>query len=272
MRGNIVINYLASGPAGIENFTSRAIVNDGILTWVNATVKSPANPLRLHGSPQWGVLNLRARVAGFYLYTWCSWFFSTNMETSKVPLRGKVKDAEAEALLKLLRQEKEYNDRLSAPQIHQRIPLPAIGSRASDNKSQQCKETDPTFITETLESSRFNSNVEDEKELLSDSNFLWTTPKTDVNNNVRTPFKEDIYVPPYSWKGQQGVSCTNFNRQRKKSNGRTLPPLEIPSSPSSDLLERPSCPYSSSSKFWDDWRCYGTHRSYSRELSLSAVV
>ena len=174
------------------------------------------------------------------------------METSKVPLRGKVKDAEAEALLKLLRQEKEYNDRLSAPQIQQRIPLPAIGSRVSDNKSQQCKETDPTFITETLESSRFNSNVEDDKELLSDSNFLWTTPKTEVNNNVRTSFQKDIYVPPYSWKGQQGGSCTNFNRQRKKSNGRTLPPLEIPSSPSSDLLERPSCPYSSSPKFWDE--------------------
>ena len=63
MRGNIVINYLASCPAGIENFTSRAIVNDRILTWVKATVKSPANPLRFYGSRR-GVLNFRARVAG----------------------------------------------------------------------------------------------------------------------------------------------------------------------------------------------------------------
>ena len=256
MRGNTVINCPASCPAEIENFTSRASVNDGILAWLKATVQSPANPLSFNGSC-WGVLNLRGRVTGSYLNTWYSWFFSTNMESAKIPLRGKVKDAEAEALLKLLRQEKEVNDRLSAPQIQQRIPLPAIGSKGTnDNKPQQttppCERTDPTFITEILESSRFNSNVEDEKELLSDSNFLWTTPKTEVNNNVRTSFKKDIYVPPYSWKGQQGVSRTNFNRQRKKSNARTLPPLGIPSSPSSDLLERPSCPYSGSPKLWDD--------------------
>ena len=176
-----------------------------------------------------------------------------NMESAKIPMRGKVKDAEAEALLKLLRQEKEYNDRLSAPQIQQKIPLPAIGS--SDKGAQQtptCERTDPTFITQTLESSRFISNVEHEKELLSDSNFLWTTPKTDGNNNLRSSLKKDIYVPPYSWKEEQAVLYSKFDRCRRKSNGRTLPPLEIPASPCCDLPERPSCPKSGSPKFWND--------------------
>ena len=177
-----------------------------------------------------------------------------NMESAKIPMRGRVKDAEAEALLRLLRQEKEYNDRLSAPQIQQRIPLPAIGSRSSDNRTRQtpaCERTEPTFITQTLESSRFLSNIEHERELLSDSNFLWT-PKADLNNNLRPSPKKDVYVPPYVWKDEQGVSCSRFERHRKKSNGRTLPPLEIPASPCCDLPERPSCPKPGSPKFWDD--------------------
>ena len=177
------------------------------------------------------------------------------MESAKIPMRGKVKDAEAEALLKLLRQEKEYGDRLSAPQIQQRIPLPAIGSSGINNKSQQSPtfdRTDPTFITQTLESSPFISNVEFEKELISDSNFLWTTPKTAANCNGRTSRKKDVYVPPYSLPEGQALSYSKLNRQCKKMNSRTLPPLEIPVSPCFDLLERPSCPSSESPKFWDE--------------------
>ena len=97
-------------------------------------------------------------------------------------MRGKVKDAEAEALLRLLRREKEYSERLLAPQIQQRVPLPAIGSSGNDNTTQQaqlCEQgTVATFITQTGESSGFlYDNYE--KELLSDSDFI-RPPKTDA--------------------------------------------------------------------------------------------
>lgn len=176
------------------------------------------------------------------------------MESAKIPMRGKVKDAEAEALLRLLRQEKECNDRLSAPQIQQRIPLPAIGSKTTDNRAQPTpiyEKTDATFITQTLEGSGFLTNIDQGKELLSDSNFLWT-PKMDVNNNSRALSRKDVYVPPYSWKEEQSVSCSTFDRCRKKSRSRALPPIEIPVSPCSDLPERPTCPKPGSPKFWDD--------------------
>lgn len=178
------------------------------------------------------------------------------MESAKIPMRGKVKDAEAEALLKLLRQEKEFGDHLSAPQIQQRIPLPAIRSRSSNNKPQQTRtfdRTDPTFTTQTLHCSPLISNVEIEKELISDSKFLWTTPKPASNcNGRRSLLKKDIYVPPYSFQEEQALSYSKFSRQCKKMNSRTLPPLEIPISPSFDLPERPSCPISESSKFCDE--------------------
>lgn len=177
-----------------------------------------------------------------------------NMESSKIPMRGKVKDAEAEALLRLLRQEKEYSERLLAPQIQQRVPLPAIGSSGNDNTTQQpqlCEqETVATFITQTGESSGFlYDNYE--KELLSDSNFIWT-PKTDVDNQPRASSHKGVYVPSFSWRDEQCFSYPQFDQPRKKSKARTLPPIEIPVSPCSDLPERPTYPRPGSPKFWDD--------------------
>lgn len=169
-------------------------------------------------------------------------------------MRGKVKDAEAEALLRLLRQEKEYSERLLTPQIQQRVPLPAIGSTGNDNTTQQaqlCEQgTVATFITQTGESSGFlYDNYE--KELLSDSNFIWT-PKTDVYNQPRASSHKSVYVPSFSWRDEQCFSYPHFDQPRKKSKARTLPPIEIPVSPCSDLLERPTCPRPGSPKFWDD--------------------
>ena len=176
------------------------------------------------------------------------------MESSKIPMRGKVKDAEAEALLQLLRQEKEYSERLLAPQIQQRIPLPAIGSSGNDNATQQAQLCEQgsvaTFITQTGESSGFlYDNCE--KELLSDSNFIWT-PKTYVNNQLRASSHKRVFVPSFSWRDEQCFSSPQLDQPRKKSKGRTLPPIEIPISPGSNLPERPTCPRPGSPKFWDD--------------------
>lgn len=172
------------------------------------------------------------------------------MESAKIPMRGRVKDAEAEALLRLLRREKEFNERISAPQIQQRIPLPAIGCSGSNNRTQQtCERTnDPTFIT--LEANRFlSSDNEVNKELVSDSSFLWT-PKSDVNSNLlpSSPQFKEVFVPPFTWKEDQSLSYSKYERNR---HGRTLPPLEIPASPCPDLPERPSCPKPGSPKLWE---------------------
>lgn len=168
-------------------------------------------------------------------------------------MRGKMKDAEAEALLKLLRQEQEINDRLSAPKIHRRLPLPAIGTSGSE-KSQQTniyKRTD-----QTLEC--FGEEFRRENELPSDTKFFWTTAQDiDTNNNSRCSlYTKNIYVPSFSWRQPAvDVSCSKFNRYPSncKSNGRSLPPLEIPASSSCNLIQRPSCPNSESPKFWDEW-------------------
>lgn len=175
------------------------------------------------------------------------------MESAKIPMRGRVKDAEAEALLRLLRQEKEFHERISAPQIQQRTPLPAIGS-GSNNTTQataceRASVTNGTFITQSLEASRFlNSDSELNKELVSDSNFLWT-PRTDTNSNILPSPKKEIYVPPFTWRDKRSLSYSKYERHRPQ---RTLPPLEIPSSPCSDLPERPSCPKPGSPKLWED--------------------
>ena len=177
------------------------------------------------------------------------------MESAKIPKRGKIKDAKAEALLKLLRREQEYNDRLSVPKIHQKLPLPAIGSSCSKKlqRTSLCKKTDPTFITQTIEGS--SVDLCDERELLSDSNLLWTKALTDVSNNVCSSFiRKNVYFPSYLSAESQAISRPKFNRYPTKSNGRTLPPLEIPASPSCcDRLERPSRPGSESPKHLDDW-------------------
>ncbi|XP_022782278.1 uncharacterized protein LOC111323227 [Stylophora pistillata] len=177
------------------------------------------------------------------------------MESARIPMRGKVKDAEAEALLKLLRREKEFNDRLSAPQIHQRTPLPAIGDSGNNTTTLQttsCDRTNGTFLTQTFENETgpaLNSDIEHSKELVSDSKYLWSS-KGDVNSNFQPPSSlKEFYIPPFTWKGEQSSCYTKHERQR---HGRTLPPLEIPVTPDFDLPERPSCPKPGSPKFWED--------------------
>ena len=168
-------------------------------------------------------------------------------------MRGRAKDAEAEALLRLLRKEKEFNERIPAPQIQQRTPLPAIGSGSSNTTQvtacERASVTNGTFITQTFEPSRFlNSDSELNKELDSDSSLLWT-PRSDMNSNVLPSPKKEIYVPPFTWRDERSLSYSKYERHRHQ---RTLPPLEIPSSPCSDLPERPSCPKPGSPKFWQD--------------------
>lgn len=176
------------------------------------------------------------------------------MESAKVPMRGRVKDAEAEALLRLLRQEKEFKERISAPQIQQRTPLPAIGS-SGDNTTQQtatCERTNDnggTFITQKFEDSRFlGADTEHNKELVSESSFSWT-PGLDTSSNLLHSSQKGICVPPFTWRDERSLSYSKYERHR---NGRTLPPLEVPSSPVSDLPERPTCPKPGSPKFWED--------------------
>ena len=176
------------------------------------------------------------------------------MESAKIPMRGRVKDAEAEALLRLLRQEKEFKERISAPQIQQRTPLPAIGS-SCDNTTRQtaaCERTSDirgTFITETLEDSRFlNEDKEHNKELVTESSFSWT-PVLDTSSNFLHSSQKEIYVPPFTWRDERSLSYSKYERHR---HGRILPPLEIPSSPVSGLPERPTCPKPGSPKFWED--------------------
>lgn len=176
------------------------------------------------------------------------------MESAKIPMRGKVKDAEAEALLKLLRREKEFNDRFSAPQIHQRTPLPAIGGSVNNTEIQQitsCDRTNGAFLTQTFENETgfSNSDIGHSKELVNDSKYLWSS-KPDVNSNSQPPSSsKEFYIPPFTWKGEQSSCYSKHERQR---HGRTLPPLEIPVSPYSYLPERPSCPRPESPKFWED--------------------
>ena len=153
-------------------------------------------------------------------------------------MRGKVKDAEAEALLKLLRQEKEFLSRIPTPQIQQRTPLPAIGSGLHQTTSSD--RTDETFITQTrIESPLLSSN---DKGLLSESSFLWTS-RTDEHRNLSLTSRNEIGVPSaYSWKDQKNASDLALEQQQRKSNGRSLPPLQVSLSPYGELCERPSCP------------------------------
>lgn len=175
------------------------------------------------------------------------------MESTKIPMRGRVKDAEAEALLRLLRQEKEFKERISAPQIQQRTPLPAIGSSA-DNTTQQATAseiTSGTFITQTLEDLRFLSldNEHSNRELVSDSSFSWT-PTSDMSSNFHHSSQKEICVPPFTWRADE--RSLSYSKNERHRHGRTLPPLEIPPSPVSDLPERPTCPKPGSPKFWED--------------------
>ena len=176
------------------------------------------------------------------------------MESAKIPMRGRVKDAEAEALLRLLRQEKEFKERISAPQIQQRAPLPAIGS-SGDNTTQQATASDRaidpsgTFITQTCEDSRnLSLGNEHNRELVSDSSFSWA-PSLDMSSNLIHSSQKEICVPPFTWRNEQSLSYSKYERQR---HGRTLPPLEIPSSLVSDFPERPTCPQPGSPRFWED--------------------
>lgn len=240
-------SWLASA---CENVASNASVKDGILTLTKATVGKPRRSAYLKESVR---LLLKARASKKKTLLSCSSAIAV-MESAKIPMRGRVKDAEAEALLRLLRQEKEFKERISAPQIQQRTPLPAIGS-SGDNTTQQtttCTRTSVTsgtFITQTLEDSRFlSSDNEHNKELVNDSSFLWT-PSSDISSNLLHSSQKDICVPPFTWRDERSLSYSKYERHR---HGRSLPPIEIPSSPVSDLPERPSCPKPGSPKLWED--------------------
>ena len=179
---------------------------------------------------------------------------SSAMDGAKVPMRGKIKDAEAEALLKLLRREQQYEQEQSIPQIQRREPLPAIGvnpKSTSIEKAASCFPIQDQLLhsnTQSLREFRFSDT-----EIINDSSFV----RTSNNNNNVLPghvvpsIPTEVFVPPYSWKNEKTPSCARFERSGK--NGRTLPPLEYSFGPSGEgdgNQDRPSCPRPSSPRHW----------------------
>lgn len=182
------------------------------------------------------------------------------MDGAKIPMRGKVKDAEAEALLKLLRREQEYEQEQSIPQIQRKEPLPAIGVNAKSNsieKSASCFPIQEQLLysnTQSMRESRFSDT-----ELVNDSSFIRTNNNNNNNllpNHTAPPIAAEVFVPPYSWKNEKTPSCARFERSGKAvKNGRTLPPLEynfgLPGgSDGNPELDRPACPRPSSPRHW----------------------
>ena len=138
-------------------------------------------------------------------------------------MRGKIKDAEAEALLKLLRREQENEKEQSILQIQRKEPLPAIGNNIKGNS---CNDSSCFPIQEQLLSLRMQSSTEavlSDNEILNDSSFI----RTNNNNILSLPGHKttsaEIYVPPYSW---QNDKVPSTSRPGKAKNGRTLPPID----------------------------------------------
>lgn len=165
------------------------------------------------------------------------------MEQSRPPMRGKTKDAEAEALLKLLRQEQEFHSQVSIPQIQRKQPLPAIRSKASDSITDEHDGTG-VFISQM----RTSTHADHEIPLNVDSQFLWNA-RGSLNNNDSS--FTSTTRPVYEWKKDpSSASYSKFERQRKPS--KTLPPLGPQQISPRERGERPSRPPPSSPKFWDD--------------------
>lgn len=148
------------------------------------------------------------------------------MDNAKVPMRGKIKDAEAEALLKLLRREQENAKEQSIPQIQRKEPLPAIGNniKGTSVDSSSCfpiEEQLLAFHTQSKSDSRLSDS-----ELLNDSFFVRTNNSINVLGAQKTTAAE-IYVPPYSWRNEKMPSPARSERSGKAKNaGRNLPPIE----------------------------------------------
>lgn len=177
------------------------------------------------------------------------------MEHSRIPMRGKTKDAEAEALLKLLRQEQEFHSQVSIPQIQKKQPLPSIrGKRSSiDGEDSSTDACGGVFI------SQMKTGLSDQELGFGESKFLLNNHDTTVlctNNNTiinrDLPSPRDSGQRSYEWK-KDSISTVyhKFERQRRPS--KNLPPLgpQMPPSPR-DREIRPSRPPPSSPKLWQD--------------------
>ena len=163
------------------------------------------------------------------------------MDHQRVSMRGKTKDAEAEALLKLLRQEQEFHSQVSIPKIQRKQPLPSIKSRNIDSleDDQALHDTTEVFI------SQMRTDLTSQESL----NKLQCTALN--NNNCTIP--NNCSVPPckdtvrsYEWKKKTSDTTPYqlYERQRKPS--KTLPPLRPQST--SPRERRPSRPLPSSPK------------------------
>lgn len=174
-------------------------------------------------------------------------------------MRGKTKDAEAEALLKLLRQEQEFRSQISIPQIKRKQPLPSIRGNStnidSDNDHPSADACGGVFI------SQMKTGLSDQELCYSESKFLCSNSDVGVytNNNNNNIFKRDLPSPrdstslrSYEWKQDAPNTLYHkFERQQKPS--KTLPPLgpQMPPSPREREI-RPSRPPPSSPKLWKD--------------------
>lgn len=182
-----------------------------------------------------------------------------------VPMRGKVKDAEAEVLLKLLRQEKEYQNKVLMPaNIQRKTPLPAIG-RTNQTTRETYSQVEEQYAVKgsgytkaeggiTTQSPRLLT----EKEILNDSSFTWIN-KTDIGlNSVPSrslpSSKNTANIPSYSWRTSDDKSYSNISERQSRRPSGSLPPLGYEDEElGSDLsAERPSCPRPSSPKLWED--------------------
>ncbi|XP_031564200.1 uncharacterized protein LOC116299641 [Actinia tenebrosa] len=167
------------------------------------------------------------------------------MEQSRLPMRGKTKDAEAEALLKLLRQEQEFHNQVSIPEIQRKQPLPAIRSKASDSITEE-HEGSGVFISQM----RTTKDRDQEIPLNVDSQFLWNA-RGSLNRNNNDSHFTVASRPAYEWKkDSSNVNYSKFERQRRPS--KNLPPLGPQQTSPRDRGERPSRPPPSSPKFWED--------------------
>ena len=169
-----------------------------------------------------------------------------------VPMRGPVKDAEAEALLRLLRREKEFESQACMPtNIQRKVPLPAIGSTCQHGgEAAQLavrRQSDPT-----TKQAR-HSDAQNEKELQNESKYQWRNRKNSIppaGHPAAQSSNVSLVSPGYSWRTAEASQLAG-SKQKKPSH--SLPPIgyedltDRPGTPAG----RPSCPVPSS-QFWDD--------------------
>ncbi|XP_020892373.1 uncharacterized protein LOC110231670 [Exaiptasia diaphana] len=175
------------------------------------------------------------------------------MEHSRIPMRGKTKDAEAEALLKLLRQEQEFHSRqISIPQIQRKQPLPSIRGTAHDS-DEHCDDSanNGVFI------SQMKTGLSNQDICFSESQFLCSNSKdSPYNNNDNTigGYSDipSLRLKSYDWKKDTDhVLYHRYERQQRKPT-KNLPPLGPQVSSPRERDTRPSRPLPSSPKLWED--------------------